>query len=66
MKIEQLSEDDMHAMIDDKLVIEHRNRALSPDNPVMRGTAQNPDVYFQGRETVNQYYINARAWFRSI
>ena len=56
MKIEQLTFEDMHAMIDDKLVIAHRKRALSPDNPVMRGTAQNPDVFFQGRETVNPYY----------
>ncbi len=58
MKIEQLSVDDMKAMIDDGLVIEHRKRALSPDHPFVRGTAQNPDVYFQGRETVNPYYIN--------
>ena len=39
------------------LVIAHRKRALSPDHPVMRGTAQNPDVYFQGRETVNPFYV---------
>ncbi len=57
MKIEQLSIDDMKAMIDDELVIAHRKRALSPDHPVMRGTAQNPDVFFQGRETVNSFYI---------
>ncbi|RPI19102.1 MAG: pyruvate:ferredoxin (flavodoxin) oxidoreductase [Ignavibacteriae bacterium] len=56
MKIEQLSNDDMLKMIDYDLVIAHRKRALTPDNPVMRGTAQNPDVYFQGRETVNKYY----------
>jgi pyruvate-ferredoxin/flavodoxin oxidoreductase len=56
-KIEQLTEDDMRAMIDDQLVFEHRKRALSPDFPVMRGTAQNPDVFFQGRETVNPYYL---------
>ena len=56
-KIEQLTESDMRAMIDDKLVFEHRKRALSPDHPVMRGTAQNPDVFFQGRETVNPYYL---------
>jgi len=56
MKIEQLTKEDMMAMLDQKLIIEHRNRALSPDHPVMRGTAQNPDVYFQGRETVNKYY----------
>jgi pyruvate-ferredoxin/flavodoxin oxidoreductase len=57
-KIEELSKEDMIAMIDDDLVIAHRKRALSPDKPVMRGSAQNPDVYFQGRETVNPYYIN--------
>ena len=56
MKIEQLTKEDMMAMLDQKLIIEHRDRALSPDHPVMRGTAQNPDVYFQGRETVNKYY----------
>ena len=56
MKIEQLNADDLKAMIEDKYVFEHRKRALTPDNPVMRGTAQNPDVYFQGRETVNNFY----------
>lgn len=55
-KIELLTDDDLHAMIDDKLILEHRARALSPDRPVLRGTAQNPDVYFQARETVNPYY----------
>ena len=55
-KIEQLTEEDIRAMIDDKFVFEHRARALSPDRPVLRGTAQNPDVYFQARETVNPYY----------
>ncbi len=57
MKIEQLTVEDMKAMIDEDLVIAHRNRALSPDKPFIRGTAQNPDVYFQGRETVNPFYI---------
>ncbi len=56
-KIEQLSLDDMRAMIDDDLVRAHRARALSPDHPVLRGSAQNPDVYFQGREAVNPYYL---------
>jgi pyruvate-ferredoxin/flavodoxin oxidoreductase len=55
-KIEELSFDDMKAMIDDDLVIAHRMRALTPDRPMLRGTAQNPDVYFQGRETVNRFY----------
>ncbi len=55
-KIEELSHDDMRYMIDDELVTAHRQRALSPDAPKLRGTAQNPDVYFHGRETVNPYY----------
>jgi len=55
-KVEQLTADDMREMIDDDLVIAHRKRALTPDRPTMSGTAQNPDVYFTGRETVNKYY----------
>ncbi len=55
-KIEELTRADIKAMIDDEAVMAHRRRGLSPDRPVMRGTAQNPDVYFQGRETVNIYY----------
>src|SRR5574344_1961093 len=46
----------MKAMLDDKLVKEHRKRGLTPDNPAIRGTSQNPDVYFQGREVANEYY----------
>ncbi|HLF03573.1 MAG TPA: pyruvate:ferredoxin (flavodoxin) oxidoreductase [Anaerolineales bacterium] len=55
-KIEELTDADIRAMIDDDHVRAHRERGLSPDRPVMRGTAQNPDVYFQARETVNPYY----------
>jgi len=55
-KVEELTQDDMRHMVDDDLVRAHRERALSPDRPKLRGTAQNPDVYFQGRETVNPYY----------
>ena len=55
-KIEQLTPEDLKAMVDDKYVREHRQRALTPENPFIRGTAQNPDVYFQGREAVNKYY----------
>ena len=55
-KIEVLTEDDMRALIDMDRVFEHRERALSPDHPVLRGTAQNPDVYFQAREAANPYY----------
>lgn len=55
-KIEQLTVEDLKALIDEKYVHEHRMRALNPERPFIRGTAQNPDVYFQGRETVNKYY----------
>jgi pyruvate-ferredoxin/flavodoxin oxidoreductase len=56
MKIEQLTDDDLRAMMDDELVRAHRARGLSPEHPVMRGTAQNPDVFFQAREAANPYY----------
>jgi pyruvate-ferredoxin/flavodoxin oxidoreductase len=55
-KIESLSETAIGAMIDEERIREHRMRALSPDHPLVRGTAQNPDVYFQARETVNRFY----------
>ncbi|MCC7278809.1 MAG: pyruvate:ferredoxin (flavodoxin) oxidoreductase, partial [Chromatiaceae bacterium] len=55
-KIERLARETIRALIDDDLVRAHRERALNPDHPVLRGTSQNPDVYFQGRETVNPYY----------
>ncbi len=55
-KIEMLSEEDMRSLVNMDRVIEHRQRALSPDHPVLRGTAQNPDVFFQCRETVNPFY----------
>ena len=55
-KIELLGDDDITTMIDDDLVRAHRERGLSPDRPSIRGTAQNPDVFFQARETVNKYY----------
>jgi len=55
-KVEQLTNEDMLAMIDEDLVKAHRKRALSPDHPFIRGTAQNPDVFFQARETVNRFY----------
>ncbi|MCX7840163.1 MAG: pyruvate:ferredoxin (flavodoxin) oxidoreductase, partial [Anaerolineae bacterium] len=57
MKVEQLTQDDIRAMIDPELVYAHRARAMTPDKPVLRGTAQNPDVYFQGREAVNPFYL---------
>jgi pyruvate-ferredoxin/flavodoxin oxidoreductase len=55
-KIEMLTEEDMRALVSTDRIIEHRQRALSPDHPVLRGTAQNPDVFFQIRETANRYY----------
>jgi pyruvate-ferredoxin/flavodoxin oxidoreductase len=54
--IEPLSDDDLRALVSEELVHAHRGRALSPDRPFIRGTAQNPDTYFQSRETVNPYY----------
>ncbi len=56
-KVEQLRVDDLKAMIEQDLVQAHRDRALSPDRPQIRGTAQNPDVYFQAREACNSYYL---------
>ncbi len=55
-KISVLTDKQIEKMIDFQAILEHRSRALSPDRPVLRGTAQNPDVYFQARETVNPYY----------
>jgi pyruvate-ferredoxin/flavodoxin oxidoreductase len=55
-KVEMLNEADLRALIDDKLIAEHRARAMSPDHPVLRGTAQNPDAYFQCREACNPFY----------
>ena len=55
-KIEILDDEDLRAMINMDRVFEHRQRALSPDHPVLRGTAQNPDVFFQMRETINPIY----------
>ncbi len=60
-KVEQPNRETVRAMIDEQLVAAHRRRALSPDHPVVRGTAQNPDVSFQGRETVNPYYTELPA-----
>ena len=55
-KIEMLDESVLRALIDDQLIAEHRARAMTPDQPVLRGTAQNPDVFFQGREAANHFY----------
>src|SRR6478736_2794334 len=58
-KIQQLAIEDMQAMINDDLVRRHRKVALSPEHPFIRGTAQNPDVYFQSREAANPFYLAA-------
>ena len=65
-KIEMLSDDDIRALISMDRVIEHRQRALSPDHPVLRGTAQNPDVFFQIRETANPFYAAAPAKVQAV
>lgn len=58
MKVEQLTDDDISAMMDENLIRAHRERALTPDRPLLRGTAQNPDVFFQSREAVNPFYLS--------
>ena len=55
-KIDLLFEEDVRSLIDEELVEAHRGRALNPDRPVLRGTAQNPDVFFQAREACNAFY----------
>ena len=64
-KVEQLAIEDMQAMISDDLVRRHRKAALSPEHPFIRGTAQNPDVYFQSREAANPFYLAAPAIVQS-
>jgi pyruvate-ferredoxin/flavodoxin oxidoreductase len=54
--LELLSDEDLRALVPEELIRAHRDRALSPERPFIRGTAQNPDVYFQARETVNPFY----------
>nr|MBI9043431.1 pyruvate:ferredoxin (flavodoxin) oxidoreductase [Anaerolineaceae bacterium] len=65
-KIEQISDEVIREMIDDDTVIAHRNRGLSPERPSIRGTAQNPDVFFQARETVNSYYDKAPEMVQNV
>jgi pyruvate-ferredoxin/flavodoxin oxidoreductase len=65
-KIVRLHDDDLAALIDDELVATHRRRALSPEHPVVRGTAQNPDVFFQAREAAEPYYQAAPAMVQEI
>lgn len=61
MKITKLSDEEIAGMMDQELVRQHRARALTPDRPVMRGTAQNPDVFFQSRERANGFYLQTPA-----
>jgi pyruvate-ferredoxin/flavodoxin oxidoreductase len=56
-KAKAISDETIRALLDEESVLGHRARALSPDNPILRGTAQNPDVYFQAREASNPYYL---------
>ncbi len=58
-KVEEIAFDDMRVLLPHELIARHRQRALSPDRPTIKGTSQNPDVFFQGRETVNKYYLAA-------
>ena len=55
-KIEELTDEDLRVLIAERLIYEHRDRGLTPDRPVLRGTAQNPDVFFQAREAANGFY----------
>ena len=57
-RIQPLKDDDLRVMVDESQVAQHRRRALSPDHPVLRGSAQNPDVFFQGREASNPFYLD--------
>jgi len=65
-KVKLLDDEIMRTLVTDKLVRSHRERAMTPDRPVIRGTAQNPDVYFQGRETVNPYYEKVPGIMQSV
>ena len=65
-KIEQLTDEDLRAMMDPALIKAHRERALNPDKPVLRGTAQNPDAFFQAREACNRFYLAAPDLFQQV
>jgi len=58
-KVEEIPFDDFRKLIDDKPIVEHRKRSLSPDHPTLKGSSQNPDVFFQAREAINNYYQKA-------
>ena len=65
-KIAALDDDDLRAMLPDELIAAHRARALTPDAPKIRGTAQNPDVFFQAREACNSFYDVAPAIVQDV
>jgi Pyruvate:ferredoxin oxidoreductase and related 2-oxoacid:ferredoxin oxidoreductases, alpha subunit len=65
-KVEELTVEDMRALIKDELIMAHRKRALTPEHPTMKGTAQNPDVFFQQRETSNPFYQKAPAIVQDV
>ena len=56
-KIEELGDEELRSLLDEEAIAAHRRRALTPDRPVLRGTAQNPDVFFQAREACNRFYL---------
>ncbi|MEA3341857.1 MAG: pyruvate:ferredoxin (flavodoxin) oxidoreductase, partial [Chloroflexota bacterium] len=57
-KVDMITKDDMRAVMEDEYVLAHRARGMNPENPVLRGTSQNPDVFFAARETINKYYLD--------
>ena len=65
-KIIPISDETIRAMVDDKYLIEFRNNALSPDRPIIRGTAQNPDVFFQAREACSPFYVKIPGIVQSV
>lgn len=65
-KIEPLRDDDLRAMLDEEAIAAHRRRALTPDRPVLRGTAQNPDTFFQAREACNPFYLQMPAIVQEV
>ncbi|HEY7519841.1 MAG TPA: pyruvate:ferredoxin (flavodoxin) oxidoreductase [Methylomirabilota bacterium] len=65
-KVEALGDDVLRALVDERTVLAHRARALSPERPVVRGTAQNPDIYFQAREASNPYYFRCAEVVQSV
>ena len=65
-KIEELNDDDLRAMLPDDIIAAHRRRAVSPDHPLLRGTAQNPDAFFQGREAANLFHLACPAIVQEV